>query len=103
VLAALTGAVEGPMMPAMFAARQKYSSDDLQGRVSTTAASLRVGASAVGQAAAGVLVPAVGSSAGLLLVAASLVAAAALGLLAGRERMIRAGSPTESGYAADRG
>jgi MFS family permease len=79
VLAAATGLLEGPMLPAMFAARQKYSPLDLQGRVSTTAASLRVGAAALGQAAAGLLVPAVGTHTALMLIAASLVGASALG------------------------
>jgi MFS family permease len=86
VLAAVTGLVEGPMLPAMFAARQQYSSVELQGRVSTTAASLRVGTAAIGQAAGGVLVPVVGTHAALLLVAGALLAAAALGLLAGSTR-----------------
>jgi MFS family permease len=81
VLAVATGLVEGPMLPAMFAARQQYSPLELQGRVSTTAASLRVGAAAIGQAAGGVLVPVVGTHAALLLVAASLIAASGLGLL----------------------
>ncbi|MEU4394937.1 MFS transporter [Kribbella sp. NPDC023855] len=83
VLAAATGLVEGPMLPAMFAARQQYSPTALQGRVSTTAASLRVGAAALGQAAAGLLVPAVGTHTALLLVAAGLVAASGIGWLAG--------------------
>jgi MFS family permease len=79
VLAAATGLLEGPMLPAMFAARQRYSPLELQGRVSTTAASLRVGAAALGQAAAGLLVPVTGTHTALLLVAAGLVAASALG------------------------
>lgn len=86
ILAAVTGLLEGPMLPAMFAARQQYSSVELQGRVSTTAASLRVGAAAIGQAAGGVLVPLVGTHAALLVVAGALLAAAALGLLAGGTR-----------------
>jgi MFS family permease len=81
VLAAATGLLEGPMLPAMFAARQQYSPVELQGRVSTTAASLRVGAAAIGQAAGGALVPVVGTSVALLLVAGALVAASGLGLL----------------------
>ncbi|ADB34495.1 major facilitator superfamily MFS_1 [Kribbella flavida DSM 17836] len=81
VLAAATGLLEGPMLPAMFAARQQYSPDALQGRVSTTAASLRVGAAALGQAAGGLLVPRIGTDAALLAVALGLVAAAALGWL----------------------
>jgi MFS family permease len=82
VLAAVTGLLEGPMLPAMFAARQVYSPLALQGRVSTTAASLRVGAAALGQAAAGLLVPAVGTHTALLLIAAGLVGASALGYTA---------------------
>ncbi|GAB2594322.1 MFS transporter [Kribbella endophytica] len=81
VLAAATGLLEGPMLPAMFAARQQYSPVELQGRVSTTAASLRVGAAALGQAAGGLLVPVVGTHTALLAVAISLVAAALLGRL----------------------
>ncbi|MFI5712464.1 MFS transporter [Kribbella sp. NPDC051620] len=79
LLAVFTGLLEGPMLPAMFSARQVYSPLALQGRVATTAASLRVGAAAVGQAAAGLLVPAIGTDAALLLIAASLVGASALG------------------------
>lgn len=79
VLAAATGLLEGPMLPAMFAARQQYSPVSLQGRVSTTAASLRVGAAALGQAAGGLLVPVVGTSTALLVVAAGLLVAAGAG------------------------
>ncbi|MFF1823501.1 MFS transporter [Kribbella sp. NPDC058245] len=82
VLAAGTGFLDGPMIPAMFAARQQYSPLELQGRVSTTAASLRVGAAALGQAAAGVLVPAVGTRVALLVIAGCLVGASGLGYLA---------------------
>ncbi|MET7280670.1 MFS transporter [Kribbella sp. NPDC005582] len=83
VLAVVSGLFEGPMIPAMFAARQQYSPLALQGRVSTTAASLRVGASALGQAAGGLLVPLVGTPTALLLVAAGLLVASGLGLLTG--------------------
>ncbi|TCM47993.1 MFS transporter [Kribbella sp. VKM Ac-2568] len=81
VLATATGLLEGPMLPAMFSARQQYSSVELQGRVSTTAASLRVGAAALGQAAGGLLVPVVGTHTALLAVGAALLAASALGYL----------------------
>ncbi|MEU4194696.1 MFS transporter [Kribbella sp. NPDC026611] len=83
VLAVVAGLAEGPALPAMFAARQQYSPVALQGRVSTTAASLRVGSSAVGQATAGVLVPAIGTQAALVAVGLGLVAAAAAGGLSG--------------------
>ena len=81
VLAAATGLLEGPMLPAMFSARQQYSPVELQGRVSTTAASLRVGAAALGQATGGLLVPIVGTHAALLAVGVALLAASALGYL----------------------
>jgi len=86
LLAAATGLFEGPMLPAMFAARQQYSPESLQGRVSTTAASLRVGASALGQATAGLLVPTIGTHKALLAVALTVVAAAGLGRLAALDR-----------------
>lgn len=91
VFAAVTGLLEGPMLPAMFAARQVYSPLALQGRVSTTAASLRIGAAAVGQAAAGLLVPAIGTDTALLLIAASLVGASALGYLSSYKAVAHAG------------
>lgn len=76
LLAVTAGLAEGPTLPAMFAARQRYTPESLQGRVSTTAASLRVGASAVGQATAGILVPTAGTHTALLLVALCITAAA---------------------------
>jgi MFS family permease len=82
LVAFVSGLLEGPTLPAMFAARQQYSPESLQGRVSTTAASLRVGAAAIGQATGGLLVPAVGTRSALLIVALALLAAAALGRVA---------------------
>lgn len=81
LLAVVAGLAEGPALPAMFAARQQYSPPALQGRVSTSAASLRVGASAMGQAAAGVLVPHAGTSAALTTAGLGLLAAATLGYI----------------------
>ncbi|WP_433161231.1 MFS transporter [Kribbella sp. CA-247076] len=86
LLAVVTGLVEGPMLPAMFAARQQYSPEARQGRVSTTAASLRVGASALGQVTAGLLVPIIGTHNALLAVAGTVVVAAGLGRLAAVDR-----------------
>ncbi|WP_371404464.1 MFS transporter [Kribbella sp. NBC_00662] len=81
LLAVAAGLAEGPALPAMFAARQQYSPPYLQGRVSTSAASLRVGTSALGQATAGVLVPLVGTPATITAAALGLLTAAAGGLL----------------------
>jgi MFS family permease len=86
LLAGLSGLLEGPTLPAMFSARQRYSPESLQGRVSTTAASLRVGAAALGQAAGGLLVPAIGTHKALLVVAIGLLGASALGLAATRRK-----------------
>ncbi|MEU8227160.1 MFS transporter [Kribbella sp. NPDC048915] len=87
-LAVVAGLAEGPTLPSMFAARQQYSPAALQGRVSTTAASLRVGAAALGQAAAGLLVPIAGSRTTLLIVAAGLLLAAGLGRLSALTRKV---------------
>ncbi|WP_410785037.1 MFS transporter [Kribbella sp. C-35] len=85
VMAFVGGLLEGPTLPAMFAARQQYSPESLQGRVSTTAASLRVGAAAIGQATGGLLVPVIGTHKALLVVALALLAAAALGAAISRK------------------
>lgn len=85
-LALLTGLLQGPMMPAMFGARQQYSPLELQGRISTTAASLRLGVMAIGQVIGGLLVPAIGTHRSLLVVGLGQLVAAALGWLAGLTR-----------------
>lgn len=87
-LAAVTGLIEGAMMPAMLTARQVYSPPELQARVSTTAASLRLGVMAIGQVLGGLLVPVAGTSAVLFGVGGVLIAGAGLGLVsAGQSRM----------------
>jgi MFS family permease len=98
-LALPAGLLGGAMMPAMLTARQRYSPPDLQGRVSTTGASLRLGVLALGQAAGGLLVPHVGTRVALTLVAAGLIAAAAIaqlsaGMIPGRRPGLSRGSPS---------
>jgi MFS family permease len=85
-LAAVAGLLEGAMMPAMLTARQLYSPPELQGRVSTTAASLRLGVMALGQLLGGLLVPVIGTYAALAGVAAGLLLGSGLGVLAGRSQ-----------------
>jgi hypothetical protein len=70
----------------MLTARQLYSPPELQGRVSTTAASLRLGVMALGQLLGGLLVPVIGTYAALAGVAAGLLLGSGLGLLAGRSQ-----------------
>jgi predicted MFS family arabinose efflux permease len=74
-LVALAGLVEGPAFAATFATRQRWSPPDLRGQIFTTAASLKLGAFAVGSALAG---PALDRSG----VGGTLVAVGALQLLA---------------------
>jgi MFS family permease len=95
-LAVLAGLLAGAMMPAMLTARQRYSPPDLQGRVSTTGASIRLAVMALGQAAGGLLVPQVGTRVALLIVATGLIAAAGLA-------SVSRGSQNESASAAGRG
>jgi MFS family permease len=52
VLVALAGLVEGPAFAATFATRQRWSPPSLRGQIFTTAASLKLGAFAVGSALA---------------------------------------------------
>ena len=53
VLVALAGLAEGPAFAATFATRQRWSPPSLRGQIFTTAASLKLGAFAVGSALAG--------------------------------------------------
>jgi predicted MFS family arabinose efflux permease len=52
-MVALAGVVEGPAFAATFATRQRWSPPTLRGQIFTTAASLKLGAFAVGSALAG--------------------------------------------------
>ena len=81
VLAPVAGLLSGAMMPAMLTTRQRYSPRSLQGRVNTTAASLRIGVMALGQAAGGALVPHLGTRTMLVATATGLLAASALAFL----------------------
>ena len=60
-LVALAGLAEGPAFAATFATRQRWSPPSLRGQIFTTAASLKLGAFAVGSALAG---PGAGGRAG---------------------------------------
>ncbi len=95
-LALMAGLLEGAMMPAKLTARQRYSPLDLQGGVSTTGASLRLGVMALGQAAGGLLVPQGGTRVALIIVATGLVGAAGLA-------SVSRGSRSASASAAGRG
>jgi predicted MFS family arabinose efflux permease len=82
-LVGLAGLVEGPAFAATFATRQRWSPPRLRGQIFTTAASLKVGAFAVGAALAGPALDQAGVAGTLLLVGAVQLLAVALGFVAG--------------------
>jgi predicted MFS family arabinose efflux permease len=82
-LVALAGVVEGPAFAATFATRQRWSPVSLRGQIFTTAASLKLGAFAVGAALAGPVVDRAGVEGTLVVVGAVQLLAVALGLATG--------------------
>jgi predicted MFS family arabinose efflux permease len=82
-LVALAGLAEGPAFAATFATRQRWSPATLRGQIFTTAASVKLGAFAVGSALAGPAVARAGVGGALVAVGAIQVLAVALGLATG--------------------
>ena len=85
-LIALGGFADGPGLAATFGARQRWTPRELLGQIFTTAASLKVGAFAIGAACAGPAVNTFGARATLLIAAAMQFTAVAVGLLLRRSR-----------------
>jgi MFS family permease len=83
VLVALAGLVEGPAFAATFATRQRWSPPALRGQIFTTAASLKLGAFAVGSALAGPVLARTGVGGTLVAVGALQLLAVALGRATG--------------------
>lgn len=77
LVVALAGVADGPALAATFAARQQHVPPELHGQVFTTASGLKVGAFALGSAAAGPVVLTAGSAGALL--AAAIVQFVAVG------------------------
>jgi MFS family permease len=82
-LVALAGLAEGPAFAATFATRQRWSPPALRGQIFTTAASVKLGAFAVGSALAGPVVAEAGVTGALVAVGALQLLAVALGRAAG--------------------
>ncbi|HEX3647462.1 MAG TPA: hypothetical protein VHV49_03485 [Pseudonocardiaceae bacterium] len=80
-LAALAGFAEGPTLPAVFAARQRYSPDDLLAQVATTGVSLKIGVFALGSVLSGTLTGLLGPAGMILLAGAGQLVAVGAGLL----------------------
>jgi predicted MFS family arabinose efflux permease len=83
VLVALAGMVEGPAFAATFATRQRWSPPPLRGQIFTTAASVKLGAFAVGSAVAGPVLELADVGGTLVAVGAVQLLAVALGWAAG--------------------
>jgi predicted MFS family arabinose efflux permease len=92
LLVALAGFLEGPAFAATFTTRQRWSPEDLRGQIFTTAASLKMGAFAVGAAVAGPAVEHLDAGGTLVAAGAIHVLAALLGMIAGAG----AGSPAHA-------
>ena len=82
-LIALGGLVDGPGLSAQFAARQRWTPSEMLGQIFTTAASMKVGAFAIGAAVAGPAVVALGAPGTIVLAGSLQIAAVGLGLLLG--------------------
>jgi MFS family permease len=80
-LAASAGLAAGPAFAALFSVRQRWSPDHLRGQIFTTAASLKVGAFAVGAALGGPVVSQLGPRGAIVVTAALELSAVAAGLL----------------------
>lgn len=85
-LVALAGLSDGPAMAATYAVRQQRAPRALYGQVFTTAASLKIGAFAIGAALSGPTVVALGARGAIVLAAALQFVAVALGLAFARSR-----------------
>jgi MFS family permease len=68
-VAVLAGFAEGPTLPAVFAARQRYSPDNLLAQVATTGVSVKIGVFALGSALSGTLTGVLGPT-GMIALAA---------------------------------
>lgn len=84
-LALLSGLASGPTLTALITARQRYSPPDLLGQVSTTGASLKIGAFSLGAVTAGPLLSTFGPLTVLLIIAGLQFAAVAAGLSTTRQ------------------
>jgi MFS family permease len=94
VVAAATGLAVGSSFAALFAVRQQWSPAGLRAQIFTTAASLKVGAFAVGAALAGPAAAAFGTRGAILLTGAVELLAVPAGLAASRSRA-SAGAPVQ--------
>jgi predicted MFS family arabinose efflux permease len=86
LLIALTGALEGPSLPALFGLRQRLAPAHLRSQILTTVGSLAIASTALGAAVTGPLQSAGGTDAALGAFAGLIVAAAAIAVFADERR-----------------
>ncbi|SHG67823.1 MFS transporter [Streptoalloteichus hindustanus] len=96
VAGVVTGLVEGPTLPAVISARRAHTPPEMLAQVHTTGASLKVGAYALGAAIGARLVPELGSSATLGIVAGCQVVAALVGWSLARTRSGKTRTSTDN-------
>ncbi len=84
VVAVASGLAAGPAFAALFSVRQRWSPTGLRSQIFTTAASLKIGAYAVGAALAGTAVTGIGPRGAVTLAAAVELLAVAAGMVASR-------------------
>ncbi|GAB2965469.1 MFS transporter [Saccharothrix stipae] len=92
-LALVSGVAQGPTLTATITARQRYTPGPLLGQVSTTGASLKLGAFAVGAAAGGALLTAWPPVAVIFLVAVGQLVGSSLGAVTARPTRAAAVTP----------
>ncbi|MEU4449396.1 MFS transporter [Actinosynnema sp. NPDC050801] len=92
-LALVSGLAQGPTLTATITARQRYTPGPLLGQVSTTGASLKLGAFAVGAAGGGALLTAWPPVAVILLVAVGQLVGSSLGAVTARPTRTAAVTP----------
>jgi MFS family permease len=84
MLAVLAGLASGAGMPALFTTRQRHAPAHRYAQISTTGASLKLGAFALGAALGGQLVPVLGAAAVIAVTAGFQLLGAVAGAVAGR-------------------
>ena len=85
-MAFVAGLASGPTLVALITARQRYSPPELLGQVSTTGASLKIGAFSLGSVLAGVLLSSSTPTTALLVIALLQFVAVGVGLVAARTK-----------------
>jgi MFS family permease len=88
-VAVVAGVAEGPCLPSVFVARQRYSPGELLAQVATTGVSLKIGAFALGSVLSGALTGPLGPTGMILLAACGQLVAAVAGMVTTSAESVR--------------